>query len=223
MIPKIIWQTHEKKYNDLPAFQNNIIGTWKNLNPGWEHSYVDAEERCETVKKYNDFLYSCYIELDNIHKSDIWRLIAIYTHGGFYADMDSICLETIEYSIGKGYKGEELICSSKGFQHSGINNSNFGAIKNSKIIKSIIDSLILQFKDIKIEDVPKLGFGFPENYTFSKIAQDNENLIYFNNKYFSHSEVHKTSFDINRHVSFNGKIINYKTLCENNNFPIYYI
>ena len=223
MIPKIIWQTHEKKYNDLPAFQKNIINTWKNLNPGWEHRYVDAEERSKTVKEYSEFLHSYYLASDNLHQSDIWRAIAIYTHGGFYADMDSICLEPIEDSIGKGYKGEELICSSKGFQHSGINSSNFGAIKNSKIIKSIIDSLILQFKDIKIEDVPGLDFGFPENETFSNIAQDNENFIYFNNEYFSHAREYKTFFNADTNVTFNGKIINYKTLCENNGWPIYYI
>jgi mannosyltransferase OCH1-like enzyme len=101
MIPKIIWQTHENRYEDLEPFQKNIINTWKNLNPGWKHNYVDAEQRSRDVKEYDENLHTYYLASGKLHQSDIWRLVVTYNHGGFYADMDSICIETIEDSMDK--------------------------------------------------------------------------------------------------------------------------
>jgi hypothetical protein len=221
MIPKIIWQTHENEYNDLLPFQKDITNTWKNLNPGWEYRYVSAEQRSLAVKKYSEILHKYYLVSDNLHQSDIWRLVAVYQNGGFYADMDSICIMSIEESLEGQYDNEELICSPIGFQHCGINSSNFGSIKNSKIIKSMIDSLFVTYNEV--EDVSSFGFGFPENYTFSNIAEKNQDLVFFNNKYFSHAMEYKTLFNSNVDVIFNKEKINYQSLCVNMNWPIYYI
>jgi hypothetical protein len=221
MIPKIIWQTHQNKYNDLLPFQKDITNTWKNLNPEWEYRYVDAEERSLAVKEYSEILHKYYLLSDNLHQSDIWRLVAVYQNGGFYADMDSICIMSIEESLEGQYNNEELVCSPIGFQHYGINSSNFGSIKNSKIIKSIIDSLFVTYNEV--EDVSSFGFGFPENYTFSNIAEKNQDVVFFNNKYFSHAMEYKTSFNSNVDVIFNKEKINYQSLCVNMNWPIYYI
>lgn len=206
MIPKIIWQTHELPYDQLPSFQKDIIDTWKYLNMGWEYHYVDAEERYRQVKEYDDFLHDCYLLLGEVHQADIWRLVAVYKHGGVYADMDSICVKPIEEATGWNYKGEQIMCSSIGFQSSGVNNSNFGAIKNSEIIKLIIDELILIYKSLGMKNLPRLEHGDPENPLFSKIIQQNKKLVYFNNEYFNHTQEYKTDFNINRiHLNnFNG-------------------
>jgi hypothetical protein len=223
MIPKIIWQTHENKYDDLLPFQKNITNTWKNLNPGWDYRYVDSKERSRTVKEYSEFLHNCYLESDKLHQSDIWRLVSIYNNGGFYADMDSVCTKTIQESLDFSYNGEELICSPIGFQHSGINSSNFGAVKGSKIIKSIIDSLVAKYENTGIENIKNFSFGFPENQTFSIIAQKNKDMISFNSEYFSHASEYKVFFDADFYVTFDNKKINYKNLCAKMNWPIYYI
>ena len=223
MIPKIIWQTHENEYDNLLPFQKNITNTWKNLNPGWEYRYVNAEERYLEVKKYGDLVFKYYINADKIHQADIWRFITIYKYGGFYADMDSICTQSIDDSLLKNYKDQELICSPIGYQHCGINNSNFGAVKNSKIIKSLIDTLVLKYKNIEIKDISLLPFGYPENIIFSDIALKNKDLISFNNDYFLHSKDFKNMFNKDIEVTFNGKKIKYELLCKNNNWPIYYI
>lgn len=221
MIPKIIWQTHENRYEDLEPFQKNIINTWKNLNPGWKHNYVDAEQRSKDVKEYDESLHAYYLASGKLHQSDIWRLVITYSHGGFYADMDSICIKTIEDAIDKKYKEEEMVCSSIGFQHSGINSSNFGAAKNSKIIKSVIDSLIVQYTDIGHSQIPYLDFGFPENHTFSAITQANKNLIFFSNDYFSHASEYKTYFNSNVDVVFSKNIVNYHELCIDKKWILY--
>jgi hypothetical protein len=222
-VPKIIWQTHENKYNDLLPFQKDITNTWKNLNPGWEYQYVDANERAKQVKEYDNILYRYYLISDKIHQSDIWRLIAIYNYGGFYADMDSVCIQSIEDSLHKKYNSEEMVCSPKGFQHDGVNNSNFGSKKNSQIIKSMIEHIEKEYKKTTVQDVKNFSFGFPENHTFSLIAQENKNLIHFNKEYFSHASGYKKAFNSNLDVIINNSKVNYHTLCINNNWPIYYI
>jgi hypothetical protein len=198
MIPKIIWQTHELPYEKLPNFQKNIIYTWKYLNPDWEHKYVDAEQRSLDVKEYDKFLHSCYLLVGKIHQADIWRLVSIYKNGGIYADMDSVCIKPISESIEWNYNGEQMMCSSIGFQSSGVNNSNFGAIKNSAIVKVIIDELILKYKILGMEKLLFLPDGWPENPLFSEIVQKNKKLIYFNNEYFHHSQEYKDNFDVNQ-------------------------
>jgi mannosyltransferase OCH1-like enzyme len=198
MIPKIIWQTHELPYIELPTFQKNIIETWKYLNPGWEHQYIDAEERSKQVKEYDSLLHSYYLLVGKVHQADIWRSVAIYRDGGVYADMDSICVKPIEKAIEPNYKGEQMICSPIGFQNSGVNNSNFGAIKNSKIMKLIIDTYFLKYESCNIEELISLEDGEPENVLFSKIIQENKKLVYFNNEYFNHAEEYKTNFDNNQ-------------------------
>ena len=223
MIPKIIWQTHENEYNNLLPFQKDVANTWKNLNPEWDYRYVSAEERYIEVKKYSDVLYSYYAAADKIHQADVWRLVVIYNYGGFYADMDSVCIKSIDQSLLKKYKEEELVCSPIGYQHYGINNSNFGAIKNSKIIKSILDMLVPIYSNIKLEDIPFLNFGIPENPIFSAITLKNKDLICFEKEYFQHSKDYKNSFDNNLEVTFNDQKINYYLLCKNNDWPIYYI
>ena len=223
MIPKIIWQTHEPNYEDLLPFQKNITNTWKNLNPGWDYRYVGSEQRSKDVKEYDEFLHSYYLQSTKIHQSDIWRLVAIYNHGGFYSDMDAVCVKGIDETLSDVYNGKELVCSPKGFQHGGIGSSNFGAIKNSKIIKQMIDKIILEYKHTDINDIPNLPFASLENRIISDVAIENKEFIFFNNDYYSHASEYKTSFNSNVDVVFNKKNINYQSLCNNMNWPIYYI
>jgi|688.fasta_scaffold302151_3 mannosyltransferase OCH1-like enzyme len=223
MIPKIIWQTHENKYNDLLPFQKDITNTWKNLNPGWEYRYVGAEERSLAVKEYDEFLHSYYLESAKTHQSDIWRLVTIYNHGGFYSDMDAVCVKGIDETLLNIYDGKDLVFSPEGFQHSGIGSSNFGAVKNNKIIKEMIDKIILEYRNTDIKDIPNLPFASLENRIVSEVAMKNKELIFFNNDYYSHAAEYKTLFNSNLDVVFNKEKINYHTLCINMNWPIYYI
>jgi mannosyltransferase OCH1-like enzyme len=223
MIPKIIWQTHENKYNDLLPFQKNIANTWKNLNPGWDYRYVGSEQRSKDVKEYDDFLYKYYMQSTKIHQSDIWRLVAIYNHGGFYSDMDAICVKSIDETLLNIYDGKELVCSPEGFQHSGIGSSNFGAIKNSKIIKEMIENIMLEYTYTDIKYIPTLPFAYLENRIISEVAIKNKDFIFFNNDYYSHASEYKTDFHPNVDVVYKGEKFNYAELCASMNWPIYYI
>jgi len=225
MITKIIWQTHEKPYEDLEPFQKNVINTWKNLNPSWSHSYVNAEERHKYIKGYNEKLYESYILCDGINQADIWRLIMTYTYGGVYADMDSVCTRPLDEVINENYNDEDMICSSPGFQTpvNSINNSNFAAVKNSIILKLIIDKVILECKTI-LDDERYTLFQNPGVLSwqhFCDTAVENKDNICFNESYFSHSKDYKEKFSGEQEVVYNGDKIIYSDLASLNGWPIY--
>jgi hypothetical protein len=225
MIPKIIWQTHEKPFEDLEPFQKNIIGTWKNLNPGWEHTYADSKQRENDVKKYSKTLYDIYNISSGSSQSDIWRTLVIYNNGGFYADMDSVCTVPLDDMIKKSYNEEDIICPPEGFQTTEftINSSNFAATKNSKVLKMTIDNATLECREfLKNVDCSNItGFGAPLWKCFSESAIKNKNIVCFENSYFLHSDVFKNSFELNSPVLYNGKTFSYLDLCKLNNYYIY--
>lgn len=224
MIPKIIWQTHESLYEDLFPFQKNVINTWKNINPGWQHIYVGSNERHKLIKEYDDFLYDCYIVSNGVNQADIWRLVTLYKNGGFYADMDSVCTQSIDNILKNEYKGQEMVCGTKNIKDSFINNSNFGSIKNSNIVKEILDNIILKYKIIlndKKNNIKNLPPGIPCLGIFSEITIKNQKNIFFNNKYFSHSKDYKAYFNPQYYVLYNEKSIDYLKLCNLNNWHIY--
>jgi hypothetical protein len=224
MIPKIIWQTHENKYKDLEPFQKNIVNTWKNLNPGWEYNYVTAEERHEHIKKYDNFLYECYKLSPAVNQTDIWRLIVIYEYGGFYADMDSVCTRPLDDIMLNCYNNEDMICSPIAYQHYGVNNSNFAGLKNSKIIKLMLDKATekcIKFKESDPVNILNSHIGQPCNGLFSSIALKNTNKICFNNEYFLHSLDYKVDFNKKYNIFYKQKKMFYLDLANENNWIIY--
>lgn len=182
MIPKYIFQTHEPTYDQLPTFQKKITKTWINLNPEYTYVYMGAEERRRVVEKFYPQLIPIYDHVIPILKADIWRYIMVYKFGGFYADMDSICIGSLKLSIKDDFIGKEMIAAlpikrffdgyrgDKQINYSAefVNNANFGAIKNSSILKNVLDEII------------KYPFVMDAwNYVFYKFVMDNQDKVSF--------------------------------------------
>jgi len=176
MIPKTIFQTHEKKYEDLPDFIKTLSKTWINLNPNYQYIYMNSNERRNYIKEKCPDLLNFYDIMPEkqkqfnwhfpygVYQSDLWRYVITYFEGGFYADMDSICLSSLDNLYTKNYNNQEIVafgskCStdtySKLYKHlpasnkvigkrgkRSINNSNFGSCKHSTALKEIIDTII---------------------------------------------------------------------------------
>ena len=145
MIPKIIWQTHEWEYKDLPHNFNRCIQTWKNLNPEWEYRYHSAIDRAIDVRDFDQELYGYYMFADKVTQSDIWRYVVLYQYGGFYTDMDSFCIMPLEYSFKQFYNGKDVFCS-KNFYAEG--NSEVENVFNM-IMSSDGDNFYIAFQIIK--------------------------------------------------------------------------
>ena len=52
MIPKIIWQTYETPYKDLPKYIIEYSNSWIEKNPDWEYRYMSATEREQFVEEH---------------------------------------------------------------------------------------------------------------------------------------------------------------------------
>jgi mannosyltransferase OCH1-like enzyme len=137
MIPKIIWQTHNYKYQDLPEHLKKICRNWQNVNPGWEYRYVDHIEREKFIKDNVPELYDLYLKIQPFVQSDIWRTSVLYKFGGVYADMDSVCVKPIDYIL-QDYNGEDIIVTPRG-KTGLVNCANFASVKESKTLKKIIE------------------------------------------------------------------------------------
>jgi hypothetical protein len=225
MIPKIIWQTEENDFEGLLPFQKNITGTWKNLNPGWEYRYANSQQREQYVKDYSQVLHSIYKISSGGSQSDIWRALVLYENGGVYADMDSVCTMPLDDMIKKYYNGEDMICSSVGFQTVpfSVNTSNFASIKNSKTLELTIKKSILESEQILQNNsvLPATGFGAPVWKSFSDSIMENQKIICFQDSYFCHSDFFKNDFQLNSTVLYNDETLTYLDICKNNNYYIY--
>lgn len=225
MIPKIIWQTHEAEYDDLKPFQKSITNTWKNLNPDWEYRYVSKKIRDKYVKEFDDFLYSCYLELSGVNQADLFKMLIIYKYGGFYADMDSVCSMPLNNVLSRLTEGKEIVCSSPGYQANeyDVNCSNFGAIANSKNFAEIVDIVINEYKKIQHEkkvELKNLNPGIPTWITFNRVNGSNTKTILFDESYFIHSEKLKTEFEDDYKVNYNDQVMPYLEFIKINNLPI---
>lgn len=88
---KIIWQTHECLYEELPELYKSNSKTWIENFPDWEYRYSSSKDRDSFIEEF----YPEYINLyrfigPGIYRADFWRYLVIYEFGGLYADMDSI-------------------------------------------------------------------------------------------------------------------------------------
>jgi mannosyltransferase OCH1-like enzyme len=171
VIPKKIFQTHECNYEDLPENFKQTSMSWKNLNPGWEYIYHNNQERAQFIFDYYRHLYDFFVKSSRLVKADIWRYCIVYHYGGVYADMDSVCIKPLDYML-KTYNDEDLIPmdtnsvapreKEKGY----VNNSNFAAIKNSKILQKVIRDLYkktLFKKETKENDLPITWYSFADH------------------------------------------------------------
>lgn len=197
MIPKTIYQTHEYLYQDMPKFLKNQSSTWTICNKEYDYVYYDKNQRREYVKKYYPEIMQAYDSINKPFQADIWRYLILYNNGGFYVDMDSICLSSIDDQLLNCYLNHEVVCVSispiapKGSnakkQKGYVNNWFFGCTKGSKIIKKVLEKTI----DVAINDPNMLGPGI-----YSDVLIDNiESILPVLEECGIHSEILK--FDNN--------------------------
>jgi len=213
MISKIIWQTHEWDYEDLPEIYKKTSKTWKALNPDWEYRYLNEKQRKDMIKEiYPSFLsrYDSYYgythegkNIGGMLQCDLWRVLCLHEYGGVYADMDAICLGPLNGMLDL-YSDKDIVISSYFItkpEHQLLENSamgipynfqvnsgaGFAAKKNSSILKLMID--VIEGK----EKNPNLLGGLWEIFNSICINSDID-LISYDFRWSLHSSAfnHKT-------------------------------
>lgn len=140
MIPKIIWQTYSD--SKLPDYVQNSVASWKDKNPGWEHKLYSEEDRVDFIKEH----YPQYLVLYNnivipFIRADFWRYLALLKFGGVYADVDTICIESLENWLDDK---AEFACVDSDTPEYGyaLETFCFAVQPQSKFIQSIVDTMI---------------------------------------------------------------------------------
>jgi mannosyltransferase OCH1-like enzyme len=98
-IPKRIVQTWERK-NIIRSLQS-IINSWKRKNPDYEYILYDNLDREQFLEKYfnKDVINAYKTLIPGSFKVDLFRTCELYVNGGFYCDLDSICINSINSLI----------------------------------------------------------------------------------------------------------------------------
>ena len=233
-IPKIIWQTHEWEYEDLPVNFKKASMTWRNLNPTWEYRYSSASKRAEQIEAFNPELYKFYPYMDKVTQADVWRYVIVYENGGVYADMDSMCLSSLDDLIEKVPKKIDIF-GPKINDDNTMYQANFGAKKKSVCLKKVLDILTRRYEEIHlsgiidaIEAVGGLslleGVEFQLNCgidSYSLALRENINLVWTEYDGFLHTSDIK---DLNWHhdckVNYYGQSKNYLDLVQENGWSL---
>ena len=224
MIPKLIWQTHEAPADDLKAFEKNAANTWNFLNATWTHKYVDGEQRALDIQDYDPELTEIYLRLSKTTQSDLWRYVKLYQEGGVYADMDSVCVKPLDDFMDEFYAGQEMVCTGIGENvgENQVNCANFAAVKNSKILKDILDSIKSQYQVLMVEDTIDELFqnqSLPWN-TFCETVMANQDDVLFGFNCESHSSELKIEFS-DYDVYYNGQTYRYLNLAKLQDWDVY--
>lgn len=118
MIPKIVHMTWKDKSvlnSKLPMVERGLSNLIK-LNPEWTVTVYDDDDVNEFLKQELDSSDFKMIENDHMSsKSDLWRLIMMYKHGGLYTDTDRYCNVKIDDIIDDGVMCVLPICRDLGF------------------------------------------------------------------------------------------------------------
>jgi mannosyltransferase OCH1-like enzyme len=142
MISKIIFQTYETKYQDLPEHYKQTSLSWQNLNQDWSYVYHDKDQRREYVKTFCPEMYKIYNRIVKPHQADLWRYLILRNEGGVYADMDSFCVAPMNYVLDQLPEGIDIVCT-KTELNDHTNNANFAAVKRSKILSDCIETILV--------------------------------------------------------------------------------
>lgn len=149
---KIIWQTHECLYEELPELYISNSKTWIENFPDWDYRYSSSKDREIFIEEF----YPQYLKLykaiqPGIYKADFWRYLVIYEFGGLYADIDSI------YSPNFLEKDNPIdftkdINVSINMKHGYPNAWIFAKPKNDIIFK-VIEEMVLQCKKLQKNEI----------------------------------------------------------------------
>jgi len=200
MIPKIIFQTHNYRYEDLPFTLLKATETWKNLNPGWEYRYFDWDDREDFIKSEAPELLDLYLKITPKHQSDIWRMLVIHKFGGVYADMDSICTKPLDYML-SDINVVDMISEPR-YPDGKVNTAMFAAVKGSWTMGRIVNSL----KNDRVTD-----FHWHTWMTYNKYVTDHKLGLFTAGMHSKDFETKFFDFD----VDYYGDTVKYSEYLKN--------
>lgn len=220
MIPKILWMTHEDKYENLPSYIQDVVKTWSKKNPDYKIKYINSQEREEFILTYfgPEWLNRYNKSVSGSMKADIWKYLVIYQYGGVYTDIDYICNKPISYwckdnmnmIIGADEFKNEIACHT------------YAASMRHPAIKSVLDVVYNNLKEIdfSIKFIPYVLTG-PTAFTqgiknflnieneldlFNNVEEINNSKLAIQNKVYCYGNKYAAMLDTEVVTHVNGRV-----------------
>lgn len=161
MIPKSIHLVNKTK--EVQEKYHKYLTSIQKLHPHWNIKIYDdiearrivALEMPEILKTYDSYEW-------DIQRADVFRLIVVYLYGGFYMDLDMLCLRNMDdLCNNRLVLGEEKTMTSEECRAIGLKdklriaNYMFGAIPRHTFLISVINAIVEanQIKIMKEDDI----------------------------------------------------------------------
>jgi len=215
VIPKIIWQTHEWEYQDLPYDYAMASLTWQNLNPDWEYRYVSAKDRVSHILEYDKDLLNFYEKCDGVTQADVWRYVVLYLYGGVYSDMDSMCKMSLTSMTDSLKIGKDLICVPM-YDDGILTTGSYASVKELDIFKNLISTLFVEDQYYHLYG-EKFFVGWEKISKFILEYKDRISFDFFGVIHGSHL-AGQFNYSPDFNVRVNNKDIPYLDLAKKNNW-----
>jgi hypothetical protein len=100
-IPRNIFQTWESI--EISIEMSMLTNSWKVHNPNYGYFFFDERSRNEFIQEnFCKAIYDTYLKiLPGAFRADLFRYCVLYIFGGVFADIDTICLNSIDKLIDK--------------------------------------------------------------------------------------------------------------------------
>jgi mannosyltransferase OCH1-like enzyme len=131
MIPKII---HQIWIGDQSKRPNEMIQSWIDKNPSWEHMLWTEDNLPELRNKIQ---FDAMKELPG--KADILRYELLHDIGGMFIDADSVCINSLPDFL---IDNDSFCCWENEYVRTGLmSNGYLGASKNNALMHTIIQRI----------------------------------------------------------------------------------
>lgn len=99
-IPQIIHLIFLSKKEKFPGIFRTCMDRIKEFHPKWEIKLYNEDDAQKIIKEYLPELLPIYNAYPHyVQKADLFRIILVYVYGGFYLDLDMICLKPLDELI----------------------------------------------------------------------------------------------------------------------------
>jgi mannosyltransferase OCH1-like enzyme len=103
-IPKILHQTW--KTREVPEPISKCVESLRRLNTGWEHRFHEDKDWARLIAANEHIDQTSFDRFPTaIQRADIFRCIALYEHGGVYADLDMLGVRPLDSLIYSAIEG----------------------------------------------------------------------------------------------------------------------
>ncbi len=97
MIPNRIHLIFLREDEAFPELFSNCMQRIKNMHPSWNVHLYNEQNAQEIIKIHLPQYINAYNSFQhNVQKADFLRIALVYIYGGFYMDLDMLCLKSIE-------------------------------------------------------------------------------------------------------------------------------